>query len=115
MNTGGLSCSLGTDPGAVRGHGCSPDSWNQTQPWEACCLPASLSEGGDSCFVSQEKLKTWLLEGSSWEDEALLSFSGEEVLVCREQGKGDGFWGGRAVIFPWVQSLVRIHALSSCS
>ena len=44
-------------------------SWDQTQPWEDCSLPGGLlcagkpvCEGGDSCFVSQEKLKPGFLK-----------------------------------------------------
>ena len=41
VNTGGLNCSPGTEPGSVGKHGCSPGSWDQTQPREACSLPGS--------------------------------------------------------------------------
>ena len=61
--------ALDPDSRTVKGHDCSPDGWDQTQPWEDCSLPGgllcagkSVCEGGDSCFVSQEKLKSQYLK-----------------------------------------------------
>ena len=83
VNTGGLNCSLGTDPGSVGKPGCSPGSWDQTQPWEACSLPGSqyLRAVNETCIIG----------GNPCEDEDFIPISGKKALVCRGQGK----WGGR--------------------
>ena len=61
MNTGGLNCRVGTNPGSVRGHCSSPTAGIRHSP-EDCSLSQSVCEGGDSCFVSQEKLKPGFLK-----------------------------------------------------
>lgn len=63
MNTG-VELPLGPDSCTVEGHECSPDSWDQTQTALGGLLSAggSVCEGGDSCFVSQEKLKPGFLK-----------------------------------------------------
>ena len=61
-NTGGLKWQVGANPGSVGGHGCSPGSWDQTHTQEVCSARESVSEGSDSCFVSQEKLKPQYLK-----------------------------------------------------
>ena len=95
-----LNCSLGTDPGAVSGHGCSPDSWNQTQPWEACCLPGSLSEGSDSCFVSQEKLKPGYLKEIPGRMKLFSVFLGKRCWFAGNKVRGMALGEGELSFFP---------------
>ena len=45
VNTGGLNCSLGTDPGSVGKPGCSPGSWDQTALGGLLSARESVSEG----------------------------------------------------------------------
>ena len=118
MKTSGLNCSLGTAPGAVRGHGCSPDSWDQTQAWEACCLPGSLSEGSDSCFVSQEKLKPGYLKEIPGRMKLFSVFLGKRCWFAGNKVRGMAFGEGELSFFPrlrvWCTFLRCLPAAHLC-
>ena len=101
MNTSGLNCSLGTDPGVVRGHGGSLGSWDQAQPWEAWSLPrGSLSVGSDSCFVPQEKLKPDYLKEIPKTMKLFSDFLGKRPWFAGDKVRGTALGDGELSFFP---------------
>lgn len=94
MNTSGLNRSLGTDPGVL-------GSWDQAQPWEAWSLPReSVSEGSDSCFVPQEKLKPDYLKEIPKTMKLFSDFLGKRPWFAGDKVRGTASGDGELPFFP---------------
>lgn len=96
-----MNDKLGTDPGAAGGHGCSSVAGRgQEQPWEACLsAQESVSEGGDSCIVSQEKQKPEYLKVIPEKMKLFSQFLGKKSWFAGDKVRGR-LWDGGSDSFP---------------
>ena len=100
VNTGGLNCPWALTHVQSRDMSAHLTAGIRHSPGRPALCQGVCVWGWWQLFCVSGETEAWFLEGDPWKNQAVLRVSGEEALVCRGQGKLDGFGGGVAVIFP---------------
>ena len=114
MNTGGLNCPWALTHVQSRDMSAPLTAAIRHSPGGLLSAGGSVCEGGDSCFVSQEKLKPGVLKEIPEKMKLFSDFLAKRPWFAGDKVSGMASEEGELVLF-LTQSSVRIHALSFCS